>query len=90
MNTDMESSHPPLHPSQSTVLMSQQSPNTSSSSASDILSTVHPSSSVSSEWTMESIPPGLYAQLEHMVQQRVQAALICAQNSTSAAVCDVK
>ena len=88
-NTDMESSHPPLPP-EPAVLVSQQSPNTSSSSASDILSTVHPSSSVSSGWTMESIPPELYAQLENMVQQRVQAALTRTQNSTSAEVRDVK
>jgi hypothetical protein len=89
-NMDMESSHPPLPPPQSAALVSQQSPNTPLSSASDILSTVHPSSSVSSGWTMQSIPPELYAQIEHMVQQRVQAALPSTQNPTSAAVCDVK
>jgi hypothetical protein len=88
--TDMESSHPPLPPPQSAVLISQQPSNTSSSSASDVLSTIHPSSSVSSGWTMESIPPELYAQLEHMVQQWVQAVLTSTQNSTSATVRDVK
>jgi hypothetical protein len=89
-NMDMESSHPPLPPPEPAVFMSQQSPNTSSSSASDILSTVHPSSSISSGWTMESIPPELYTQLEHMVQQRVQAALTSTQNSTSTTVRDMK
>jgi hypothetical protein len=87
---DIEPSHPPLPRPQPAVCMSQQSPNTSSSSGSDILSTVYPSSSVSSGWTMESIPPELYTQVERIVQQQVQAALASTQNSTSATVCDVK
>jgi hypothetical protein len=86
----MESSRSPLPHPQPAVLISEQSPNISSS-ASDILSTVHPSSSASSAWTtLESIPPELYAQLEHMVEQRVQAALASTQNSRSAMVRDMK